>query len=224
MANILVTGHDIGLGKVAYEQLLAAGHTVVGVCRTDWNLDSSDDREWLVNNFAHFDVLINNAYELDPEKLADPDRKIGQIELLNLFLQKWKDDSSKYIISHGSKISFVSPQKDKYIRRYALDKKKHAEVIDKWISNNPNGVNLCNFTIGWYAGAHEQLYIKQHEWLSDGVSKLENVDPTAYTEWLKLVIRNRNLVWPNMIIVDKSDRKATWSKYKSDSAKANTLQ
>ena len=146
MANILVTGHDIGLGKVAYEQLLAAGHTVVGVCRTDWNLDSSDDREWLVNNFAHFDVLINNAYELDPEKLADPDRKIGQIELLNLFLQKWKDDSSKYIISHGSKISFVSPQKDKYIRRYALDKKKHAEVIDKWISNNPNGVNLCNFT------------------------------------------------------------------------------
>jgi len=220
MAKIVVTGHDIGLGKIAYEELLADGHEVVGVCRPDWDLDSPDDREWLVTNYAHFDVLINNAYELDPKKLADPDRKIGQIELLDCFLREWEGNDSKYIISHGSKASLRHPQKDPYLKRYALDKKAHDKFIDKWLSTKPNGPNLCNLMIGWYAGSHEQIYIKQHAQLADAVSKIDAVNPTAYTDLIKLAIHNKELVWPNVIIVDKSDRMASWKTYNAESEMA----
>lgn len=214
MARVIVTGHDIGLGKIAYEQLLTDGHEVVGVCRPTWDVESEQDREWLVSNYAHFDVLINNAYELNTEKFKEPNRKIGQVELLKLFLEKWEGNNNKFIISHSSKISLKSPQKDMYLKRYSLDKKAHNRVIDEWLSHNPTGPNLCKFMIGWYTGAEEQIYIKQYEPLRNGVRELGTVDPTYYTDWLRLAINNRHLVWLNEVIVDKSDRYVNWLKYR----------
>lgn len=211
MTKVLVTGNDFGLGKTIFEKLSKEGFEVEGVSFPSWDLASSKDRQWLVDRYKTFDVLVNNAYELDPNNLTD--RVCGQNELLKLFLHQWKNDSSKYIISHSSKASTKLPQKHKYIKRYALDKKEHDSLITEWRKLNFVGPKVCNLRIGWYKNSQEQTYIKAYEPLYNSVKLLNPVSSEYYSDWVYMNLKNRDRVWLEEITVDTSDRQEAFNNY-----------
>ena len=89
--KIAITGHTKGLGK-ALESLLGDNHQVVGFSRSNgYNLA---DVSKIVDNAAHCDVFINNAYH-----------EYYQCDLLLKMFQLWKDDETKQIVSIGSTVT-----------------------------------------------------------------------------------------------------------------------
>ena len=87
MVKILVTGHTSGIGKHLYENL---DGDIVGASRSN-DKPITKISEWFDESY---DLFINNAY--------DDSNFTAQSEALEYAYSKWKDNSSKMIISIGS--------------------------------------------------------------------------------------------------------------------------
>ena len=87
MVKILVTGHTSGIGKHLYENL---DGDIVGASRSN-DKPITKISEWFDESY---DLFINNAY--------DDSNFTAQSEALEYAYSKWKDNSSKMIISIGT--------------------------------------------------------------------------------------------------------------------------
>jgi len=200
MAKVLVTGHFNGIGKYIYDKCIASGHTVQGVDildDTQWNIASPEDREWLLEQYGHYDVFVNNAYELDlTTKLST------QNQLLQLFLDAWAD-TNKYIISIGSTAGLKRPQKDIKMKKYSLDKERHTKLIHNWRKTKPNGPNLCNFNFGFYKRPdNEPKTALLGQDVSDYVSQLDRAEMHDFGDYIINLLNDRESIWIDEIYVD----------------------
>jgi len=84
---VIVTGHTSGIGKYLYENLEGK---IIGTSRSN-DKPITEISEWFDEKC---DLFINNAY--------DDDNPNAQSDALKYVYSKWKNDSSKMIISIGS--------------------------------------------------------------------------------------------------------------------------
>jgi hypothetical protein len=87
--NILITGTQ-GLAA-AIKNVYDSDHNVVAVSKSQ-NFDIKDISSW-GNKFVDFDIVFNCAYE-----------NFAQVNVLEFFFDAWKNNSSKTIVSIGSRI------------------------------------------------------------------------------------------------------------------------
>jgi NAD(P)-dependent dehydrogenase (short-subunit alcohol dehydrogenase family) len=88
--KIAVTGHKSGIGKAIYT-LLSQTHSLQGFDLDTVNIENQEDRNNILRETNDCDIFINNAFANG-----------SQILLFKELLEKWKHDSSKYIINIGS--------------------------------------------------------------------------------------------------------------------------
>lgn len=130
-----VTGHTKGIGRALFKELKKRGHIVSGFSRSN-NYDISDPikRQTLIEKIANKDVFINNAF-------SSP----GQFELLESFINLWKDDENKMIVHIGSKgIYDQNPPVE--LQTYCKEKQKQHDLIRERLFYK--GPKILNIIIG----------------------------------------------------------------------------
>jgi|TARA_R110000822_G_scaffold190410_1_gene329144 hypothetical protein len=215
MAKVLVTGHLSGIGKYIYNACIASGHTVEGVDildSTPWNVSVPEDRDWLVEQYSNYDVLVNNAYELNVYE-----RTCGQNELLKLFLDAWAG-TNKYIMSIGSTAGLKTPQRDLRLKKYSLDKQRHTKIIKAWKKTKPNGPNVCNFNMGFYVKPADEArtHLLGDSITSDYITQLDRADMSDFGDYVINILEDRESIWVDEIYVDLPDQDENRAKFIKD--------
>ena len=151
----------------------------------------------MLEQYGHYDVFVNNAYELDlTTKLST------QNQLLQLFLDAWAD-TNKYIISIGSTAGLKRPQKDIKMKKYSLDKERNTKIIHNRRKTKPNGPNMCNFNFGFYKRPdNEPKTALLGQDVSDYVSQLDRAEMHDFGDYIINLLNDRESIWIDEIYVD----------------------
>lgn len=196
--KILITGHTRGLGKFLYEKCLNAGHDVTGFSfSTGYDINTESARNKIIAHADSADMFINNAFGFDnvnaEEKVIKNYRKgtNGQNILLEMFIESWKDTNKK-ILHVNSKFKTRNPQKLPIGKIYSLEKSHADKIIKNMTSNKPN---VLNFTPGMFESDTASVWPEFFQ-----RSKVEDIG-----EFLFYFVNSCNLIWPNEIVLDKTD-------------------
>lgn len=130
-----VTGHTRGIGRALFRELKKRGHIVYGFSRSN-NYDISDPtvRQTLIEKIANKDVFINNAFSAP-----------GQFELLESFINLWKDNEDKMIVHIGSKGIYYECLQGEF-QTYCKEKQKQHDLIRERLF--VKGPKILNIIIG----------------------------------------------------------------------------
>jgi nucleoside-diphosphate-sugar epimerase len=128
--KILLTGHTSGLGAAIAKQI-----SVTGISRTN-NYDIANVSTW-VNEFANYDVLINNACS-----------KNYQVDVLAEFFKIWANDNNKHVINIGSYVASYTRTdltQEHLYWEYRLNKKMLVEANEKMSRSYAWDCKIINF-------------------------------------------------------------------------------
>tara|TARA_R110002124_G_scaffold245543_3_gene410723 strand:- start:5063 stop:5647 length:585 start_codon:yes stop_codon:yes gene_type:complete len=117
--KVIITGHTSGIGAAVYNTLKAAGHSVVGLSRSNNYNIKDEDRvvEKIISENP--DVFVNNAYS-----------KGSQTNILKKIYDSWKYED-KLIINICSVASLIPNTHEDYLMEYASDKREQRHFCEK---------------------------------------------------------------------------------------------